>query len=713
MPEVRPDRVRETLDLVVDKFIEGDVADAIAKASFPYCNVPCSDWSLHNRFLVFLSGTADARGFRQWKSAGRKVVKGAKAVYILAPRFLTDRDVEPDAEGKHSQKLIGFRGVPVFRAEDTEGEPLDYEQITLPAHPLLEVAAAWGIQVRAMPGNDHFYGSFSPSAGEICLASPDEQVFFHELAHAADARSRDLKGGQHPDQEIVAQLGAEVLARLVGRQLPNEGHSYEYVANYAAKWFPKATKEDAIRKACHRVLRRTCQVIEAILDAAANIDEEAACSSPPESDPPEPDPPSSPAPAAAAEDTSVSAPCPRTEPALNPIYPVEGALSISPPSAPAAGVVASPQLPTSPTCRSEPITVGAQILKRVLTALKKIVDKDHQHVRLVAEGDLLVQVAGEGGAIGAEVALPCDGHGEFEVCVGLQELVRTIQSPRKKDLLTLDCQGEHIRVGHNGVQTSVPALTLADDAPMVPRPNGAEETLAKVSFTSPATDYTLAAMSRDETRSTITCLRFEAGEIISTDGHRLHRCAVEGRVNSAFSLPASVSALAAKLQDLLERRWITVRRGEGITVVHTPLWQITTTTEEQAFPAYGRVLPKREKLPVKVTVALGPLKRTLKAAKKVAMIKVEINGAIELSWSSLATDTEGRASVGHIDHAGPNTFLFFDPRYLLDAFDLPGKEAVWHLPAPDPEVSAEAPLGACLIESADGTQSAVVMPCRG
>jgi hypothetical protein len=44
--------------------------------------------------VIFLSGTQDARGFRQWKQVGRYVRKGGKAIYILVPRITKTVDDE-------------------------------------------------------------------------------------------------------------------------------------------------------------------------------------------------------------------------------------------------------------------------------------------------------------------------------------------------------------------------------------------------------------------------------------------------------------------------------------------------------------------------------------------------------------------------------------------------------------------------------------------
>lgn len=260
------DRVRETLDAVVAAFEAGDVPAAVARATFPPADIPLARWSLRNRMLAMLSHTGDARGFRQWQGVGRQVRKGARALYILGPRLARKRDAIPDASGKMPSILVGFTAIPVFRVEDTDGEPVGYGAPDVPEHPLLDVAERWGVTVETAPFSGHAYGWTNGKGVTLC--TPEEGTWFHELGHVADGRAHVLTGGQHSDQEIVAELTATVLARLVGREAPNEGAHYTYVARYAERWYPKLGRADAVRKACERVLSRACTAIERIVTTA-------------------------------------------------------------------------------------------------------------------------------------------------------------------------------------------------------------------------------------------------------------------------------------------------------------------------------------------------------------------------------------------------------------------------------------------------------------
>lgn len=95
----------------------------------------------------------------------------------------------------------------------------------------------------------------------IALATKEEQVFFHELAHIAHERLREgLEKGQDPVQEIVAELASQALCRMVGKQGRDTlGNSYQYIENYAKKL------DMSTIRACMLVLDETENVLNLIL----------------------------------------------------------------------------------------------------------------------------------------------------------------------------------------------------------------------------------------------------------------------------------------------------------------------------------------------------------------------------------------------------------------------------------------------------------------
>jgi antirestriction protein ArdC len=252
------ERVKNVLSTIVEKFKSGEIPEAVAMASFPIPDIPSGRWSFTNRTLMFLAGTADARGFRQWKKANRWVKKGARAIYILVPCMKKETD---ENTGEEKESLRFFKASPVFMCEDTDGEPLDYQQVELPQLPLIKRAEEWGISVKAVPGNYLYRGYFSSSRREIALATPEEKTFFHELAHAGHEKIKGgLTEGQDPLQEIVAELSAQALCRLVGKQAADStGNSYRYIERYAKKL------KLGPHSACLRVLGETEKVLNLIL----------------------------------------------------------------------------------------------------------------------------------------------------------------------------------------------------------------------------------------------------------------------------------------------------------------------------------------------------------------------------------------------------------------------------------------------------------------
>ena len=274
MQQSKDEQWQEALSGILQQFEQGTIPEAIALAMFPQADIPSAKWSLLNRLLMLLAGTCDARGIKQWNQVGRRVKKGAKALRIFAPRIVrvkpqpsADLDEDEDQKIKEKQRLVGFLLIPVFRVEDTEGEPLTYETLEVPDLPLMEVARAWDLDVKAIPGNTWFYGSFQASASEISLASPEEKVFFHELSHGAHSRLGRLKESAPWQREMVAELSAAVLCRVCGRQSDeNLGESFGYLENQAKKAGLTVTQ------ACLGVLSEVEAVLSLVFSVARGQD---------------------------------------------------------------------------------------------------------------------------------------------------------------------------------------------------------------------------------------------------------------------------------------------------------------------------------------------------------------------------------------------------------------------------------------------------------
>lgn len=282
---MRKDNVKVAIASLLDLFRSGDIPEKIALVTNPDFDVPSAKWSLNNRLVQLFHGTMDSRGIRQWNKAGRKIKKGARAIFILAPRdfqyyecpcskVLYNDDLEKGTCKKcnaqiveeNIKKGVSFFGVPVFKAEDTEGEPLAYENIPVPKHRFIDVAQAWNLEVKSSAFLGNAYGYYQRGQ-KIVLASPEEEVFYHELAHAAHTKLGLIREKrQDASNEIVAEFSAATLAYMEGKT-KKLGNCFEYLEHYADK------RKLTLEKAVLSLISEIEKVIKLILETEKEISE--------------------------------------------------------------------------------------------------------------------------------------------------------------------------------------------------------------------------------------------------------------------------------------------------------------------------------------------------------------------------------------------------------------------------------------------------------
>jgi hypothetical protein len=253
----RTQQAAQLLQNLVSIFSQEKLPEICAKTFIKAPEIPSSSWSLGNQLLMIFSGTTDARGYNQWRQVYRNVKKGSKAIYILVPMQKKIKEQDTD-----ESKMItfGFKAMPVFRYEDTEGVPLkEYEPKVLP--PLFDLAKKNGIRVRWKNSSFGEYGSIDVKSGSMTISTDSPDTFLHELVHWYDNLNHPLKPGQDAQQETVAQLGACVLAKMYGYDVQN--YTWQYIANYADTDSPQK-----VGQACMKVLARVQKIINAILQDA-------------------------------------------------------------------------------------------------------------------------------------------------------------------------------------------------------------------------------------------------------------------------------------------------------------------------------------------------------------------------------------------------------------------------------------------------------------
>ena len=256
------ENAKKVMAELVETFSSEKFPQVAAKAYITAPDIPSASWSFGNRITMLFHGTCDARGYKQWEAVGRHPKKGSKAIYILGPRIVKAKGKD-DTEEK---RIVGFRCIPVFRYEDTEGEKLqEYVPRKLP--PLYELAKYNGITVRYTNTMGGEYGSMTLPGGTdtMTLSTESPDTFLHELIHHYDLRGRnDVTTGQDKVQEIVAQLGACVLARMYGYD--SAAYTWNYISAYSGTEDP-----EKIGRECYAVLERVDSAIHAILEDAKKV----------------------------------------------------------------------------------------------------------------------------------------------------------------------------------------------------------------------------------------------------------------------------------------------------------------------------------------------------------------------------------------------------------------------------------------------------------
>lgn len=275
-------KASETANRILHSFEDGEVPTALAQVFIHRKDsIPCRSWSWNNQIAAVLAGTNDARGFRQWNTAGRKVKKGSKAVYILAP---CSKKIEDEDTGDAKTIVYGFRGCPVFRIEDTEifdeekwsaAGGVDQEaESWLDGLPLRDVAVSWGLSVSSYDGsNTRYLGYYRHDQG-IAVGVKNLSTWAHELVHAADDRLGSLRkvGGQDASNEIVAELGGATLLTILGYDIDADlGGCLEYIQKHSGN------RDKAINRSL-KLLRRTCNAVASILDTADELNSCAVAS---------------------------------------------------------------------------------------------------------------------------------------------------------------------------------------------------------------------------------------------------------------------------------------------------------------------------------------------------------------------------------------------------------------------------------------------------
>jgi antirestriction protein ArdC len=210
------------------------------------------NYSMGNCMLI-ASQAPDATqvaGFRAWQSLGRQVRKGERAIAIMAPMSVKEKDASGDETG---ERMTFFRSVSVFDIAQTDGESLPEvprEPITGSSHarylePLIAHARSLGFSVER-EALEHAGGYCDAKARRIVLsmglgsANAEVRVLVHELAHAHGVTYKDYS---REDAEVIVETAAVIVCGSLG--LDTSGESIPYIAGWGESNDVAAIKQHA------------------------------------------------------------------------------------------------------------------------------------------------------------------------------------------------------------------------------------------------------------------------------------------------------------------------------------------------------------------------------------------------------------------------------------------------------------------------------------
>lgn len=187
------------------------------------------EYSYNNQFILALSGASQVAGFRKWLELGRKVKKGSKAIWILAPVVVKKKKEDKKTGKEKDQKIIvGFRSVPVFDISQTEGEEIKKNMTTksdIKIDDLKKVAEILGYTINSEALEIATGGYISGKT--IVLNSNLNEIentgtLIHELAHGelGHTQSNDISSRSLKEQQ--AETTTAVLCQILGVERKSE-----------------------------------------------------------------------------------------------------------------------------------------------------------------------------------------------------------------------------------------------------------------------------------------------------------------------------------------------------------------------------------------------------------------------------------------------------------------------------------------------------------
>ncbi len=204
------------------------------------------DYYLHHYDEESMTEPELFQTFKRWKKAGRYIKKGEKACYMIRPSHYKIKEIDDDGNEVEKLKLGGFKPFAVFALSQTDGEPLQSQNLIkgeacISFEDIVEIYKEEfkilyeATQLRRGATNGE-YIKISTNSNENYKIS----TIIHEVAHNRLGHLKDQK--DTPTAELEAESVAYMVTTMLG--LENE-KSRLYICNWNGNDAREAVKERA------------------------------------------------------------------------------------------------------------------------------------------------------------------------------------------------------------------------------------------------------------------------------------------------------------------------------------------------------------------------------------------------------------------------------------------------------------------------------------
>lgn len=213
--------------------------------------------------------------FSTWKGLGRHVRKGEKALSVLAPIIVRDRETD-------ERICVGFRlKRRTFDVSQTDGadlpeNPLMPSLLTGEADPatwaaLVAHAESLGFSVRVEPIEHSEANGFCDHATKRIViregrdGAQQVKTLMHEIAHAMLHGEARPEGMSYAEAEVEAESTAFVVAHLLGFD------TAAYSVGYVATWASRDDHGKCLARTADRVVKAARKIAEAVAEHATAL----------------------------------------------------------------------------------------------------------------------------------------------------------------------------------------------------------------------------------------------------------------------------------------------------------------------------------------------------------------------------------------------------------------------------------------------------------